>query len=119
MKVSKKERLGIVIFLLPALILFAVFFIYPIMNVVYMSFFNWNGISDATFAGFKNYIRIFSDKVFLRSIKNNIVWALAASCIQVPMALLMALILSRKPKGWKLFRTIYGSPAKSKFGMQK
>jgi len=110
MKVSKKERLGIVIFLLPALILFAVFFIYPIMNVVYMSFFNWNGISDATFAGFKNYIRIFSDKVFLRSIKNNIVWALAASCIQVPMALLMALILSRKPKGWKLFRTIYFLP---------
>lgn len=110
MKVSKKERLGIVIFLLPALVLFAVFFIYPIVNVIYMSLFNWNGISDAKFAGLRNYVEIFSDKVFRRSIKNNIVWALAASCIQVPMALLMALILSRKPKGWKLFRTIYFLP---------
>lgn len=110
MKVRKKDRVGIILFLLPALLLFILFFVYPIINVFTMSFFEWNGISSPSFSGLANYIEIFSDKVFLRSIVNNILWALAACLIQVPLALLMALILSTKPRFWEVFRTIYFLP---------
>ena len=41
---------------------------------------------------------------------NNVIWALVAGFIQVPLAMLMAIILSRKPKGWKFFRTVYFFP---------
>ncbi len=110
MKQRKGERLGIIVFLIPALFLFGLFFIYPIINVVTMSFFDWNGITTPEFTGLANYKDIFSDKVFIRSIINNVIWALAACCIQVTLALLMALILSRKPRFWQFFRTVYFLP---------
>lgn len=110
MRVRKNDRIGIILFLLPALILFMVFFIVPIISVISMSCFNWNGISEAEFIGLSNYLKIFSDKVFWTSMRNNIIWALSACFIQVPLALLMALLLSKKPKGWKFFRTVYFLP---------
>ena len=50
------------------------------------------------------------DKSFSRSVINNIIWAVVAGFIQVPLAMVMAIILSRKPKGWKFFRTVYFFP---------
>lgn len=110
MKVTKRDRVGIIIFLFPALILFITFFLFPILYVTVMSFFDWNGISAPTFTGLGNYAALFSDQVFLRSIRNNVIWALAACFIQVPLALLMAIILSKKPRFWKFFRTVYFFP---------
>lgn len=110
MKVNKEAKIGIILFLLPALILFIAFFLFPVFYVGVMSLFDWNGISNATFAGVENYKDIFSDRVFWTSIRNNIIWAVAHVCLQVPMALMMALILSKKPKFWKFFRTVYFFP---------
>lgn len=110
MKVNREARVGIILFLLPALLLFAVFFIFPVLYVFVLSFFDWNGITKPEFNGISNYIELFTDKVFLRSIRNNLIWVLGVCLIQVPLALLMAMILSGKPKGWKFFRTIYFFP---------
>lgn len=110
MKVNREAKIGIVVFLLPALVLFLTFFLIPVIYVAVMSFFDWNGISQATFNGFENYKEIFSDKVFWRSIRNNLIWSFAAVFIQVPLALVMALVLSKKPRGWKFFRTVYFLP---------
>ncbi len=110
MKTTKGDKLGITLFLIPPLALFALFFIYPVGYVFTTSFFSWDGISDAVFVAFNNYSALFRDPTFRRSIVNNIIWALTAGFIQVPLALLVALILSKKPKGWKVFRTIYFLP---------
>lgn len=110
MKVNKEAKIGIFLFVLPALILFVAFFLFPIGYVSVMSLFDWNGISEATFIGIENYKDIFGDRVFVRSIRNNVIWAFAACFIQVPLALLMAMILSKKPRGWKFFRTVYFFP---------
>lgn len=110
MKVKKQDRAGIFLFLLPALVLFTLFFIVPVGFVASMSLFKWNGITTPEWSGFANYTRILSDKVFWTSMRNNVLWALSACLIQVPLALLMALILSKKPRGWKIFRTVYFLP---------
>lgn len=98
------------LFLTPALMLFAAFFLYPVIHVAVLSFAKWDGMSAAAFAGLENYSKIFSDKVFLRSIGNNVVWALVAGFLQVPLAMGTALMLSQKMRGWKAFRTIYFLP---------
>ena len=110
MKLSKNDRGAMYAFLAPALILLAAFFILPVLYVVVVSFLKWNGLTAPTFKGLGNYAVLFADKAFRRSIMNNIIWALVSACIQVPLALLMALILSRRPKGWKFFRTVYFFP---------
>lgn len=110
MKLTRKDRGAMVAFLAPALILLAMFFVLPVLYVIGVSFFKWNGLSAPSFKGLENYATLFADKAFRRSILNNVIWALVAAGIQVPLALLMALILSRRPKGWKFFRTVYFFP---------
>lgn len=110
MEVSKRDRINIGLFILPGVALFTLFFVLPVGYVVTTSFFKWNGITAPVFDGLNNYKEIFGDKVFWRSVRNNVVWAVAAGGIQVPLALIMALILSKKPRGWKLFRTVYFLP---------
>ncbi len=94
----------------PAIVLMLVFFVIPVIYVVVVSFFKWNGITAMEFRNFRNYALLFNDKAFTRSVINNVIWALVAGFIQVPLAMVMAIILSRKPKGWKFFRTVYFFP---------
>lgn len=110
MKMNKQVRIGIILFLIPAMLLFVTFFVFPIGYVAVMSLFSWNGMTTPQWNNFGNYLAIFEDKYFWLSLRNNVIWAIAAVLIQVPLALLMALILSQKVKGWKIFRTIYFLP---------
>ena len=94
----------------PALVVMVLFFVIPVIYVVAVSFLKWNGISDPAFNNVKNFSLLLKDKSFSRSVINNVIWALVAGFIQVPLAMVMAIILSRKPKGWKFFRTVYFFP---------
>lgn len=110
MKKSRLDKIGMILFLIPAVVLFVTFFIYPVSYVVITSFTKWDGVGVKEFIGLKNYRFLFTDDVFLKSIKNNIIWALAGGFIQVPLAVLVAMLLSKKPRGWKIFRTIFYFP---------
>ncbi|MDA3950981.1 MAG: sugar ABC transporter permease [Spirochaeta sp.] len=109
---KKRNRNGkwIVLFLLPVIALIVAFFIYPIVFLVFLSFMEWNGIQSMSFIGLENFSELFTDGVFQTSIKNNIIWALSAALLQIPLALLLALVLTRAPRGWKFFRTVYFLP---------
>ena len=74
MKMNREVRIGIVLFLLPAMILFVMFFLFPIGYVAVMSLFRWNGMTAPQWNSFGNYISIFQDKVFWMSLRNNIIW---------------------------------------------
>ncbi|MBI9097442.1 MAG: sugar ABC transporter permease [Spirochaetaceae bacterium] len=100
----------ILIFLIPVTILYTFFFIYPLGFVLATSMTKWNGISAMEFVKLDNYIKLLTDETFLLSIKNNVIWALSGGFIQIPLATLVALILARKPRGWKTLRTIYFLP---------
>ena len=110
MKPTRSDRGPLAAFLSPALVIMLTFFVIPVIYVVVVSMLKWNGISAPTVVWFQNFEKLFHDKAFIRSVRNNIVWALVAGFIQVPLAMLMAIILSRKPKGWKFFRTVYFFP---------
>jgi raffinose/stachyose/melibiose transport system permease protein len=98
------------LYLAPAVLLIAVFFIFPLIFVVYLSFNQWNGIGAIEFVGLDNLKYIFHNDVFLKSLVNTLYWILAAIFIHTPLGLLLALILSRRPKGWKFFRTLFFLP---------
>ena len=110
MKPTRSDRGPLAVFLSPALVIMLTFFVIPVIYVIVVSLLKWNGISAPTVVWFQNFEKLFHDKVFIRSVRNNIIWALVAGFIQVPLAMLMAIILSRRPKGWKFFRTVYFFP---------
>lgn len=94
----------------PAIAVMVIFFILPIVYVLVVSCLKWNGISTPQAVGVENFVKLLKNSTFQRSLKNNVIWALVAGFIQVPLAMLMAIILSRKPRGWKFFRTVYFFP---------
>lgn len=100
----------IVLFLLPVGLLYIGYFLYPIIFLFVVSFMEWNGIQSMSFVGFQNFISLFTNDVFQISIKNNIIWALSAALLQIPLSILIALILARQPRGWKFFRTVFFLP---------
>lgn len=106
-----KDSLVIGLFLAPALILFLLFVIYPIFRSVYFSAFNWNGLGPATkFVGIRNYVKILSDSVFLLAVKNVLFIIVFSLAIQLPLAMLLAVLVGRDLPGRGMFRTIFFLP---------
>jgi raffinose/stachyose/melibiose transport system permease protein len=62
------------------------------------------------FAGLKNYIRLFTDEAFFIAIKNTAVWILIHCVLHVALGTAIALVLYKKPVGWKFIRTVYMIP---------
>ena len=101
----------ILIFILPALLLFLGFTLIPLITSGVYSFFEYNGIGSKTFIGIKNYIELFtSDRYFPQAVKNSLILVAASLFIQLPISLILALILSKGVKGDNFFRTIYFIP---------
>ncbi len=98
------------LFIAPALIIYSLYVIYPILTTLNYSFFEWNGISDKMFIGLDNYIRMFNDDVFWVSLKNNGWVVIASVFIQIPLGLVMALLLFAPIRGIRFFNGIYFIP---------
>jgi raffinose/stachyose/melibiose transport system permease protein len=106
-----QDYLAIFLFLLPAFVVFLLFVIYPIFRAVYFSLFNWNGLGPATdFVGFNNFKQILTDQVFLKGVKNCLLIALLSLTVQLPLALLLAIMVGRDLPGRAIFRAIFFMP---------
>ena len=106
-----EDTLLIALFLLPALILFLLFVIYPIFRSIYFSLFDWNGLGPAVdFVGLQNFIKILTDKVFLKAIGNVLLIIILSVGVQLPLALTLAVMVGRNLPGRGLFRTIFFMP---------
>lgn len=106
----KNKGLWIAVFTIPCMLLFALVYAAPIVTVLYTSFCNYTTFSAPKWEGIKNFVTIFQDEDFLVSIKNTLVWVVLQSTFHVTLGLVMALVLRRKPKGWKVVRTAYMIP---------
>lgn len=111
MKKYYGNKLAIAIFTVPTLALFSLMVFYPILQVFFKSFFDWNGLSAGTFIGFDNYIRLFDDKLFYLSNKNGFIFAAVITVFQLTLATIFALAVSNtKTKGRGIFRIVYFIP---------
>lgn len=95
--------------LLPALVLFALFFLVPLVVLAVTAFSRWGGV-DFVFSGLDNYRRLFSDPVFWKAAGNTLFYCAASMVIQVPLGVAVGMILAMKVPGWKVFRTIIFIP---------
>ncbi|WP_127486975.1 carbohydrate ABC transporter permease [Paenibacillus ehimensis] len=94
MTAAARIRGFIAIGLLPATLIFGFFAIIPIFWSAYYGFFDWKGIGAAKFIGFDNYVEVFRDPIFWLSFKNNMLIVAASVFGQIPIALILALVLT-------------------------
>jgi raffinose/stachyose/melibiose transport system permease protein len=99
------------LFLPPAVLLFTLFVTWPVVEAAYYSFFNWNGYgAPSKWVGLDNFLRVWNDPIFYHSLFNNLLIILVSACIQVPLALALALMISDKSRSSVVFRAIFFLP---------
>ena len=101
------------LFVLPFIIVFLIFSVYPVFRTLYLSFTNYKGYGSPEFVGVANYLRVIKDKFFWRSLGNTIrMWSLNI-VLQLGLAFLLTIIFSDikyKLRGLGIFRAIYYLP---------
>jgi raffinose/stachyose/melibiose transport system permease protein len=106
-----QDKLTIVLFLLPAIVLFSIFLVYPIFQSVYYSLFSWKGFGPAVdFIGLNNFKRILTDWIFIKAVGNGLLIVVLSLTIQLPLSLALALMVGRNLRGRAFFRTIFFMP---------
>ena len=116
MKKAKRKTLvfpnRMYVFVIPALILFVIFWIVPVLQLFYYSVTNFNGInSDYDYVGFKNYLTLLKDGSMINAIKNTLIYAVVVVVLNNLLGLVIAMALNVKLKGKALFRTVSYIPA--------
>jgi raffinose/stachyose/melibiose transport system permease protein len=107
-----KNKLAIILFLLPTLILFIGIIVIPIIMSAYYSLFDWNGITEMKWNDFGNYVKLFTDPVinFPQALLNAVYFAIFSVFIQLPFSLLLALLLAKGRRGSRFFLSVYFIP---------
>ncbi|MDR1128125.1 MAG: sugar ABC transporter permease [Treponema sp.] len=110
----KNNKRVIITFLAPAVLCYALVFLYPVFRTLVMSFFKVESVSEPVaqwaFAGFGNYRKLFATPIFLQSLKNiGRLW-FAGGCAVMLLALIFAVILTGELRGTKFFRSVIYLP---------
>jgi len=106
-----KDKKAIMIFFLPAFVIYLVFMIYPIFQSVYYSFFTGVPKLNFKFVGFANFKQLLSDKIFLDSLKITVQYVLISTAGQVLLGFLAALMVAYAMKRFSnMARTILYMP---------
>ncbi len=105
------KKSNFLVFVLPTLAAFLVAFLIPFVMGLFLSFCEFQTVSDATFVGFENYIRIFkNDETFLNALWFTLKFTVVSVITINLIAFFLALLLTKEVPLTKLFRTIFFMP---------
>lgn len=111
-KKKDKNRIAY-LFVLPFVIVFLIFSVYPVLRTLFLSFNTYRGFGDPEWAGLANYKRVLTDKFFWRALGNTVkIWGVNI-IVQLGLAFLLTIVFSDikyKVKGLPVFRAIYYLP---------
>jgi putative chitobiose transport system permease protein len=109
---SRKFSLTPYLFLAPALLVTAVFVVYPIISVFYYSFTDYDVITPPQWIGFQNFTNLLSDETFGLALRDSIIYLVVTPTL-IFLSIVAAIIVNRKLAGINIFRSLYYIPAVS------
>ncbi|MBA7479815.1 Melibiose/raffinose/stachyose import permease protein MelD [subsurface metagenome] len=107
---KSRDNLYGFIFILPAVLVLGCFFAYPILKTLYLSTAEWNMLSKPEWVGFENYIALFQDGDFYKSLWVTIYYVFGTTLLNIPLAFLCAVALNGAGKAQGFFKGIYFIP---------
>ena len=106
---ANQRNLAPWLFLAPGVFMFLVYVILPIFESMWISFYDWDGIGEATWIGTENYVELFDDDAFYTSLWNNVLW-LVLYMLAVPAGLLIAIFLNQNVTGIRIYKSLFFFP---------
>jgi raffinose/stachyose/melibiose transport system permease protein len=111
MRNTLKNPAVYMLFIVPTLFLYSLFFVYPMLTSVYYGFTDWNGLKEPNFIGFDNFTTAFADANFWDAVINNLYFILFAVFIQVPLIITFALLIGGVKKFQGFYKTTVFMPS--------
>ena len=106
---AQRRRRAALMFLLPAMLVFGTYVIYPIFSSIALSFHEWDGVAEKAFVGLANYRELIHADTFYSALKNNQIW-LVLFMLSPPLGLAFALYLNQNVRGIRLVKSLFFSP---------
>ncbi|PMJ92591.1 sugar ABC transporter permease [Vibrio sp. 10N.261.55.A7] len=97
------------LFLAPAIVIFSIYVVYPILDSIWLSFFEWDGLGEKEWVGLGNYRELFESEAFYTSLKNNFLW-LIFFMLAPPIGLAIALFLNQQVRGIRVVKSLFFFP---------
>lgn len=103
------------LFLAPGLLMFAFYVLWPVVQSINLSFYNWNGLYNregeftGTYIGLQNYRELASDPAFEVSLWNNLKW-LVLYMLALPIGLFLAIFLNQTVRGIRIYKSLFFFP---------
>lgn len=110
MKVLRDKK-AIALFLVPALVLYTVMVMVPILGSAYYSLLHWDGLGDKVFVGLENFRKLFGDEIFRRAFFNNLIYVVIVMVMQLGIGFTIAVLLTYLKKGRGFIQTVYYIPS--------
>lgn len=108
-----QKAIWVAIFLSPSLLGLLVFVLGPILYSLRLTFYDWNLLSDPTFAGFDNFVELYHDKDFWLAFKHTLTFIIYYIPSVLVVAFIIAMLLNQPLRGVRLFRTVFFVPVVS------
>lgn len=109
-KLKYSDTFWAFVLLLPNLLGFVIFIVFPVVASFFLSFSEWDLLSPMKFVGVNNYVNLVSDETFWKVLWNTFYFTLGTVPVGIALALLLAVALNKKIRGVKLFRAMYFLP---------
>lgn len=106
----KNKMLTPYLFLLPGCVILGAFIFYPMLQAIWMSFTNYNMITEPSYVGVSNYTTLFADDLFWKTLKNTFIYLVGVVPALVIIPIFLAVLVNQKLKGIGFFRSAYYIP---------
>jgi raffinose/stachyose/melibiose transport system permease protein len=108
---ARRRWATVALFLAPALVLYLLLVVAPVVQAIYYSGFRWSGLGSLDdFVGLENFRRAFSDDVFLGALEHNGIIIALSLVLQLPFALALAMLLNARLRARGLLRVLFFAP---------
>ena len=104
-----QARVTPILFLMPGLLFFTVYVLFPIFQSISISFYEWDGLSPAEYVGIANYVELMDDEQFYTALWNNVRW-LVMFMLALPIGLALALFLNQVVFGIRIIKSLFFFP---------
>jgi len=108
-KIERRQRAGLW-FVMPALVVYLIFFGLPFLATIWLSVTDWNGVGVPDFNGLANYARLGLDGAMWAALGRNMIWVVLGTAIPVAVGLVLAVMLWSDARGSMVYRTVYFLP---------
>src|SRR5699024_9974451 len=105
-----RRNITLYLFLIPGCFILCIVFFYPMLRAFWLSFMDYNMLSDPVYVGLDNYKELFQDGLFWQTTLNSFIYLVIAVPSLVILPIFLAILINQNVKGINAFRSIYYVP---------